>query len=176
MTQVIYESIDNLFDKYFALLVIYSQRFVHSYDLAEDIVQETFLKLWEKDPEQKYSRSYLFACIHNRSLNYIKKKKFSLIGDNFEKGLFSDDITPEEEIVEEFEKLKSLFKALDKLPPKTLEVLKKVYFEEKQYAQVAKEMGLSLNTIKAHMYHAIKLLKKILLIGWLFILDFLYSI
>jgi RNA polymerase sigma-70 factor (ECF subfamily) len=130
----------------------------------------------KKNPGRTYSRAYLFACIHNQSLNYQKKHKDFLEVENFEKGIFSEDFSHEEEIVEEFEKLKSLFKALDKLPPKTLKVLKKVYFEEKQYSQVAKEMGLSINTIKAHMYLAIKMLKKSLLIGWLFILDYFYSI
>lgn len=175
MAVAVYESIDILFDKYFAILVIYAKRFVNSYDIAEDIVQDTFLKLWERDSERTYSRSYLFVCIHNQSINYLKKKASFIEIVDFENGLLTDDFTKEEETIEEFEKLKSLFKALDKLPPKTLEVLKKVYFEEKKYSEVASELGLSLNTIKAHMYLAIKSLKKYLLIGWLFILDLYYS-
>lgn len=176
MTAVVQESIDTLFDKYFPLLVIYSKRFVNSYDTAEDIVQDTFLKLWEKGPDQKYSRSYLFACIHNQSINHIKKRKEFLEIEKFEKGPLPDELINEEETADEFENLKSLFKALDKLPSKTLLVLKKVYFEQKQYVEVANELGLSLNTVRSHMYMAIKTLKKYLLISWLLIQYFFSSL
>jgi RNA polymerase sigma-70 factor (ECF subfamily) len=169
------EAIDILFDKYFALLVIYAKRFVHSYDAAEDIVQEIFLKLWEKEPGGKFTRSYLFSSVHNSAINHVKKSKgvTKICEDDSE--YINDYFTAADEAVEEFEKLRSLFKALDKLPPKTLDVLKRVYLEEKQYSLVAREMGLSLNTVKAHMYLAIKSLRKYLLITWLFALDFFYS-
>jgi RNA polymerase sigma-70 factor (ECF subfamily) len=168
------EPVDALFVKYFALLVIYSKRIVHSYDVAEDIVQEVFLKLWEKNPEGRYSRAYIFACVHNLSINQKKREKGKESINEQIPPVTTDEFHNAGEVSEEFERIRSMFRALDKLPPKSLEVLKKIYLEEKKYADVAKEMGLSLNTIKAHMYMSIKTLRKYMLLLWLFILDFYY--
>ncbi|MFA5849852.1 MAG: sigma-70 family RNA polymerase sigma factor [Bacteroidales bacterium] len=179
MTLTTEEPIDFLFDKYFSLLVLYAKRFVNSYAVAEDIVQETFLKLWEKESSRLYNKAFLFTCVHNRAVNYRRRNKSSIeINEGQKNGQFKDgqfavssEIEANEDVIEEYERLRALFKALDKLPPKTLEVLNSVYLEGKNYQLVADEMGLSINTVKAHMYLAFKLLRKYLLVFVLFMLE-----
>ena len=56
--------------------------------------------------------------------------------------------------------LERMYKAIESLSPQCREVLKKIYFEGKSYAETAEEMNLSLSTIKTHIYLAIKNLKK----------------
>ncbi len=171
MTFTTEESLDLLFDKYFSVLVIYAKRFVNSYAVAEDIVQETFLSLWEKESSRQYSKAYLFTCVHNRAVNFRKRSKVGVDIESVQLSI-SPEIEVKEDVLEEYERLRSLFLALDKLPPKTLEVLKNIYLEEKKYSSVSEEMGMPLNTVKAHMYMAFKLLRKHMLILWLYILAY----
>ncbi len=181
MTLTTEEPIDLLFDKYFSMLVLYAKRFVSSYAVAEDIVQETFLKLWEKESSRQYNKAFLFTCVHNRAMNHRRQNKRTGtidinegdVNGHFKDGqlVISSEIEINEDILEEYERLRALFKALDKLPPKTLDVLNSVYLEGKNYQEVADEMGLSINTVKAHMYLAFKLLRKYLLVFVLFIVE-----
>lgn len=169
------EPIDLLFDKYFSVLVLYAKRFVSSYAVAEDIVQETFLSLWEREYSGRYSKAYLFTCVHNRAVNYIKRSKVGVEIKDVNLSV-SPEVEVKEDVLEEYERLRSLFIALDKLPPKTLEVLKNIYLEEKNYSAVSAEMGMPLNTVKAHMYMAFKLLRKYMLLLWVYIDVYYYII
>ncbi|MDD2426452.1 MAG: sigma-70 family RNA polymerase sigma factor [Bacteroidales bacterium] len=148
-----------MFKKYFGVLVLYAKRYVGSYEVAEDIVQDVFLHLWENGVLETIKVSYLFACVRNKAINYSKKNKKQLTLKEVPISLISC-LDEDEEIVLHYEKMANLFKAFDKLPPKTLEVLKKIYLEERKYSDVANELGLSLNTIRSHMYTAFKLIKK----------------
>ena len=58
------------------------------------------------------------------------------------------------------DKLERIYEAVESLPHQCKEVLKKIYFEEKSYVEVAEEMHLSLNTVKTHIYLAIKTLRQ----------------
>ena len=151
----------SLFDKYFAHMVIFSNQIVENRTIAEDIVQEVFLGLWEKDKLEMASINYLYSCVKNASINFTKSKdgKIGKLTDSFFADLRSDNFSYEDEI-EKMNQLEKLYSAIEELPPQCKEVLKKVYLEKQKYADVAKELNVSLNTVKTHMFKAFKLLRK----------------
>ena len=132
--------------------------FVDSIQTAEDIVQDLFLKLWEKDRFIDCKPAFLYICAKNAALNYLRTRKLeSFLAESIDLFDMEDDNEAERDYMD---KLERIYEAVESLPPQCREVLKKIYFEEKSYAQVAEEMHLSLNTIKTHIYLAIKTLRQ----------------
>ena len=67
-----------LFEAYYPPLVTYSYKFTYDQPASEDLVQESFIYLWENSDNLKIEKSlqaYLFTMVRNRSLNHLKKIK-----------------------------------------------------------------------------------------------------
>ena len=67
-----------LFDKYFERLFTFAVRVVFREDVANDIVQEIFISLYEKSEILNYDlslKSYLFNSVRNRCFNYLRDRK-----------------------------------------------------------------------------------------------------
>jgi hypothetical protein len=65
-----------------------------------------------------------------------------------------------EKLIDNIEREHAIFKALKKLPPRTLAVIKKIYLEEMSYKEAADSLGMSGGTVKTHMFRAIRDLRK----------------
>ncbi|MPM31567.1 hypothetical protein SDC9_78123 [bioreactor metagenome] len=157
------EPIEKLFNDNYAVLVIYASRFVNSRPQAEDIVQEVFTKIWESSSEKKCSKSYLFAAVHNTAINASKAKSnnnLKLETTNLSSSEIEDELS--DKLIEDIEREHAILKALKKLPPRTLAVIKKIYMEEMSYKEAADSLGMSGGTIKTHMFRAMRDLRKYL--------------
>lgn len=150
-----------LYDLYFAHLVIFSKRIVKSSAVAEDIVQEVFLNLWNKERLGSCTQQFLYRCVKNASINYTKtgEVRYRQVSDVMLVSVADESNTIDEEI-EKMRQLERLYQSIEKLPPQCREVLKEVYLKKQKYADVAEQMNISLNTVRAHMYTAFKLLKE----------------
>jgi RNA polymerase sigma-70 factor (ECF subfamily) len=150
-----------LFDKYFAHLVIFSKQIVRDRIIAEDIVQEVFLGLWEKDKLKIGSINFLYRCVKNSSINYLHSKdgKIHKVSDSIILDV-KDELSSFDDEIEKMKELELLYSAIEELPPQCKNVLKKVYLNNQKYADVAEELNISLNTVKTHMYKAFKLLRQ----------------
>ena len=74
----VHQAFELLYEHYFADLCVYALRFFDNRDDAQDLVQQTMIRLWEQhDKLQKveYIRTYLFHSVHFASLNHIRSKK-----------------------------------------------------------------------------------------------------
>jgi RNA polymerase sigma-70 factor (family 1) len=149
-----------LFDSYFGHLVIYAKRIVKSEAVAEDIVQEVFLNLWKKKKLQLCTPQFLYNCVKNAAINYLKtgETRYVQIPHELLGSVASDSDSFDDEI-ERMKQLEKLYQAIEQLPPQCREVLKEVYLKKQKYADVATQMNISVNTVRAHMYTAFKLLK-----------------
>ena len=66
-------SIDHYFKQYYRPLCLYALHFVEDADLAEDIVQDAFVALWEGHREVRDIRSYLYASVRNGCLTCLRR-------------------------------------------------------------------------------------------------------
>jgi len=144
-----------LFKRYYKPLCVFAIKYVDDLELAEDIVQEVFIHIWEKDYEYKNLSSFLFTSVRNACISYLRKKApeyLPMVED-----LLHDEPCDNDSMEELSEKL---FKALDELPEKCRKVFKAVVLCNMKYKEVAEELNISVNTVKSNLARAYRLLRE----------------
>jgi len=151
-----------LFDVYHMSLCVYAVQLTDSFELAEDIVQDFFVSLWEKKYYLQIDSnlcSYLYSSVHHAALAVLRKK--NLISMEELSGIpveIPQEVELEREELERRER--ELMRKLEQLPRQELAAVKAVILENKKCAEAASELGMSVNTLKTHLARALKKLRK----------------
>lgn len=145
--------------KYQEKLYWHIRKIVISHDDADDILQNTFIKIWKGlDGFREDSKLYtwLYRIATNESLTFLKQKKTKYLlpivdyENQLKETLQSDEHFNGTEI-----QLK-LQKAILKLPEKQRVVFNMKYFEEMKYDDMAEILKTSVGALKASYHHAVK--------------------
>lgn len=148
-----------LFDRYYRPLVFYAEEYTDSIPVAEDIVQDFFVRLWEDDYlcslVPRALSSYLFTSIRNACYTQGHRKDF--LRHYVE--LSELDLT--EECAAEMSRqiVDRVTEAIHKLPEKTSMVVMAILMYDKKYQEVADELHISLNTVKTLLKNGMKALR-----------------
>ncbi len=150
---------------------------VHADSFAEELLQETMLKVWNKaasfDARLASPSTWIFTIARNMRIDLLRKQAshvvntVSLYQDDEEGSISLEDIWFEDENSDLFNALaqqrsrKQIHEALATLPPEQACVLEKVYLEDKSHADVALELALPLGTVKSRVRLALSKLKLI---------------
>ena len=159
-----------LFRRYYVNLCNHAIRFVHSREVAEDIVSEIFTVFWQNQIFKQVStsyRAYLYQSVRNRSFNYLKgQMKFSHAAEDFVQT--SDSPSPDEALqyTELHQKIENVIRDL---PPQCRKayLLKRV--EGKKYSEIAEELKISAKAVEALVSRALNRLRKELSAHWILI-------
>ncbi len=149
-----------LFDKYYKRLFNYAFKVVNHRNIAEGLVQETFIKLWEnieniKDDERSIE-SYLITVLKNKIIDNHRKKQtqekhFNLYKLNTE---FAVDIDSKWELEKEID---NIYNSLD---PKTSEIFKLSRNKGLTYPEIASLKSISVKTVESHVSKALQTFRK----------------
>lgn len=155
---------EELFKQTYPRLLGYCSLFIHDQSQANDLVQECFVKLWEKRGTIKISHSVeslLFVMLRNRCLNYLRDQKLhssdkniNLLEENDLQHLYQLDFTGKEEKTLEEKLLEAIHESVDKLPEKRKLVFIKAKIEGKKNKEVADELGISIKAVEKHLHQA----------------------
>lgn len=149
------------YTQFFKKLLLQSDKYVNDVNVAEEIVQDVFLKMWE-NPQQlqevSFIKAYLYKAVINASINHLNRQKnivlhHSKIAANFTEAYFID-------IDEENELIVLLHVEIDKLPAKCKRVFKLSRFDKMKYKEIAALLNISDKTVENHIQNALKLLKE----------------
>ncbi|MBD0831236.1 RNA polymerase sigma factor [Aestuariibaculum sediminum] len=126
---------------------------------AEDIVQETFIKLWKNCSKVLFTKakSYIYTVARNLFLNEVAHQKIVLEHLNLQEQK-NDSITPQY-LLEEKEFLGKLKLALEKLPDKQREVFLLSRVDQKKYSEIAEIVGISVKAVEKRMSQALQQLR-----------------
>jgi len=158
------ETYISLFREYYVVLCSYSRRYVGRKDVAEEIVSDTFMKIWENRESLQINTSvkaYLFQAVCNNSLNYLRKLKKEAILDEYFLETASENIgfaSISEEIEEQSLTMESINEKIEEavglLPEQQQKVFRLKRFEGKKNKEVAEILGLSVKTVEMHLSKA----------------------
>jgi RNA polymerase sigma-70 factor (ECF subfamily) len=154
-----------LYEANVSLLVQFARRFTFS-ELAEDIVQDVFLLLWEsnKEMDEAAARSFLFTALRNRCINLLKHEQIkTLYEQNAQvenQQLELDYLDSTTKLLIEKEDMQRIYKQINLLPDKCRQIFKLAYFEEKKNAEIAAFLHLSIRTVEHQLYLGLKSLRE----------------
>lgn len=155
-----------IFDRYYRSLCYFASRFIPEKPVAEDITQESFVRLWEK--HDAFSglpsiKAFLYIITRNACLNFIKhwnhekknEQHWGVMWDETEESILA--------ILTRSEVLKEIFNAVEALPPECRKVIQLCFIEGLENQEIARQLHLSVHTIKNQKARGLYLLRKRLL-------------
>lgn len=149
--------------KYQERIYWHVRKMVVSHDDTDDIVQNTFLKVWgglESFREDSQLFTWLYRIATNEALTFLKRKrtKYFLplvdVEQQLSRTLESDSYVNGNEL-----QIK-LQKAIIRLPEKQRLVFNMKYFDEMKYEEMSEILGTSVGALKASFHHAVKKIEK----------------
>ena len=159
---------EKLYFENYAYLCRSIYRFVNNEDITKDIVQEVFLKYWQKIHELRITgspRSYLQkACIH-QALNFLKEQERRSNRENVFATEKNEQLTSSDQPDLKYdtsETASAIRKTIDELPPMCRKTFLLSRYEEKSYKEIAGLLEISVNTVEKHIGKALKILRKTL--------------
>lgn len=158
-----YKVYQYIYDTYVPYLLTFTFRFVADEEASKDIVQETFIGLWEKRNKIEIIslRNYLYTTARNKCLlhlRYLKikdKHQFYIIDsylfDHTETDIFDEEIKSD------------ILKAVDNLPKKMKRIFRAKYIHELSVKEIAEDFDLSENTVATQLKRARRKIRTYLL-------------
>ena len=158
-------SFAQVFRTFYEPLCRFAQRYVDVTDIAADLVETLFVNLWqnaETFDDLSHTRHFLYKAVHNACLNQLRSQKRSAIREDHyarEAGAFQEDYL--HDMLRE-ELLSSVYREIEKLPFHYSRVVKLGYIDGLPNDEIAKEMGLSVQTVKNYKVKAFSILRRTL--------------
>jgi RNA polymerase sigma-70 factor (ECF subfamily) len=156
------ETIEELFTALESPLLGYALRYTGEPGLAEDVVQEAFMKLHSQFEQVRSPRQWLYRTVHNLALNQRRRagKTVSLPasdeGENPSAAETADPaLLPDEQIIR-LEGIGLVRISLDALDERSRELVKLKFNDELSYKDIAARTGLTTGNVGFILHHALK--------------------
>ena len=152
------EAFAHLFTKYHQKVNAFAFRLTHSEAMAEEIVQDVFMKIWlnrESLASVDHFQSYLYTIARNHTFNILKR----LALEENAKAAFGRELPRHQETDETSmyeERQQMLNQAIDRLPPQQRLVYSLCHQDGLKYEEVAQQLNISRLTVKTHMQQALR--------------------
>ena len=161
-------ALTTLFDMYMPAMTRFIRGIVHDTDIAQDIVQDTFVALWESRESirpRTTVRAYLFVSARGRALHRIRRDRLEERYAQQESD--ARDSTPAtirrpDQNAEDTEIMAAVQAAMQSLSPRVRQAAELRWYGAMSYAEIAHTLGVSERTINNHLTAAVKQLRHIL--------------
>ncbi len=161
------KSFELLFSRYHDMLCLYSFGLVKDEDIAEEIVNDVFVKIWYKRGQIQINialKPYLFRCVFNACIDYLNQNRIATQEINWEIDQQINELvdTDEEYIfnrMQSREVEKDVIAAIDQLPKQCREIFYLSRFELLTYNEISERLDLSINTVKTQISRALDTLR-----------------
>ena len=154
-------NLEEQFLAHYRPLCLYALHYVQDVDTAEDVVQDAFVGLIEKEKEGTAVgnvRAYLYAMVRNRCVDLIRKARHAYIDGDVSPQDLSGSISDEEAQERSLHEAE-LWTAIDALPSRCREVFLRAKRDGMTYSEIARTMGIAEKTVEHQMSKALKTLR-----------------
>lgn len=162
-------ALEALFLATYAPLCVIARSYVRSAADAEDVVEETFLKLWthrDRLHVRGSVRNYLAVAVRNTALNYLARRRVEAkytaapaFHEHLVHSAAGDDV---QELLQSQEVAERVRRAIDALPSRARETYCLYYHRRLTYAEIARVMGVSVRTVEAQLARSVRKLTALL--------------
>ena len=149
-----------MFRVYYKRLVVWADTFLEDMQLAEDIVQELFITLLEKKRRRTLQSStlssFLFVSVRNQCYHRLEKKDtLRHTVDLKEVNIAFEEYNEKHDYI-----ITRILNEIEKLPPRSQEIMLAVFVDGLKYREVAEKYHISLSTVKTLLGNAVRKLKE----------------
>ncbi|MCJ8144638.1 sigma-70 family RNA polymerase sigma factor [Ancylobacter sp. A5.8] len=146
-------SLRHLYDQLAPQMIGVALRLLRRRDLAEEVVQDTFLRIWEKaatfDPARGEPATWMFAILRHRALNVLRGEGRTDLVDDFEPmGLASEEADAEQMVIS-LSETGALRRCLERLEPLRRNAIVLAYARGLSHGELAGRLGIPLGTAKS---------------------------
>lgn len=153
---------ERVFKSHFKSLHAYAFTILKDEAVAEDVVQNVFLRLWKNTEEaniQSAITAYLYRAVHNESLNVVKHEKVKSAHKLFVAHSMRNETDNASKKILQSELEQKLRVALSELPEQCRTIFQMSRFDELKYQEIADKLSISIKTVENQMGKALKLLR-----------------
>ncbi len=158
------ETFAEVYRQYFPLLYATAFKYLGDKVQAEEVIQDVFLRIWEKDFQLEHPaalKSYLFRAVINRVMNHFQREKMQRHHHETLQNLQEESYLCN--FIEEQELRENIHKAIEALPAQCKRIFKLSRFEGLRNQQIAEQLNLSVKTVENQMTIALRQLRNSLL-------------
>lgn len=153
------------YDLYYPKLINFARIFIKDFSLTQEVVSDVLFKILKNPVLLEQSNdidNYLFFSVKNQAMTCIKKIKLfhsHRSEEDVKDYLISEMSTPEEVFINN-ELYDIVWKKIEEMPPKRRTIYMLIKEEGLKYKEVANLLDISVKTVEAHMYEAVKPIRK----------------
>lgn len=158
------ELVERAISEYESRLIGYAKTIVHDLDRARDVVQDTFIRLYQQDAGKVNAglKSWLFTVCRNRSLDLLRKdKRLVAMDDEMLVGRDSGVASPYQHVADQ-ERVKLVKSYIARLPENQATVILLKFEKGYSYQEISEETGLSSGNVGFLIHTGMKRLRSIL--------------
>jgi RNA polymerase sigma-70 factor (family 1) len=167
-------ALNALFDQFYQALCYYAIKMINDQSEAEDIVTDTFSKLWNRKEDfetMQHVKGFLYISTRNACLDHLRQKQRNrtaqkelsyLLTSEEEEGLVAEQIRTEV--------LRKIYEEIEKLPKQCRQVFELSVFEGLKSKDIAKRMDITVSNVTSQKSRAVHLLRTAVLkriIAWI---------
>lgn len=157
-----HEAYNEIYKRYFGLMFIDACKRTASKEDAQDIVQETFINLWNRreylDPEKSIA-GYLYAAMRNKVIDWFTHQEVNSKHINSFKAFYETGTCITDHAIREKQLASIIEREIDALPPRMREIFILSRRANLSHKQIAQQLDLSELTVKTQVKHALKILR-----------------
>jgi len=145
-------------------LIGYARTYLYDLDRARDVVQDTFIRLCNQDPEkvQEHLKSWLFTVCRNRCLDVLRKdKRLEPLDEIRWQKVAGTEAAPDEQ-AEEDDKMADIMRFMDRLPKNQKEVILLKFQQGMSYDEIHEVTGLKQGNIGFLIHKGLKRLREMM--------------
>lgn len=157
------QAFDYIFGKFYSALCFFATRLTSERFVAEEIVQDTFYKLWNKHADfvsLNSIKAFLYISTRNASINFLNKEQRKT-KHGVELGLLEDEF--QEPIINQIiytEVLREIAIEVDALPEQCAKIIKMIFEDGLQPKEIAGKLNITVSTVYNQKMRGLSILKK----------------
>jgi len=160
----------DVYISFYSRLIRFAREYVMINEDAENIVQDVFLKLWERQDTLHLidnMNAYLFRLVKNKCLDHLRHKLTTEKCNKLVQSSFEIEMTLKIQSLDKFDDSfvssknmeEIVFEAIDSLPKKCREIFLSSRIEGMKYREISEHYNISINTVENQMSIALKKLR-----------------
>lgn len=153
---------EDLFKEYFNPLVNFVNRYLHNFENSREVVQMTFVKLWENRSNfeiKNSTKSYVYQTAKNAMIDFVRKNKNHLNAFEIEGALANELADSSSNHLDPYIVRSAIEKCLRDLKPKNREIFELNKFEGLTYEEIADYLQISKRSVEDNIAKTLKFLK-----------------